>query len=531
MTVASLWQKAETYARQGQWAAALTSYDGVLALDPGHVMAMLRASRMALSLGRYRDARDYAVRALAARPQGDEAVLNLARALRLFNEPALLMDCLAHSRWQERRSAAWLTEVAMLVSTSGENDLAMQLLDLAVQRDARHAPARYFRGVVHMFFGRMDEAEQELEQCIAILPTYAQAHWVLSRLRRQTPERNHLARMKALIPRVPPGSESRVYLAYAVHNEAHDVGEYEESWQALDHACRTKRQLTPHDRPDARRMFEGLMKLCDADFVKAGRTHADEPAPYRPVFVVGMHRSGSTLLEQLLGGHPDVTDGGETYSFASQMRYFADYRSRGVLDAELVRRADKIDYAALGRRFLEHTAHRAQGRAVLTEKLPSNFLHLGFIARALPHARILHMVRDPVDTCFSNLRTMFSDVNTFSYDQRELAEWYGQYRRLMAHWHAAMPGRILDVHYDALVEDPEGVMRGVLDFCGLRWDASATTLDRPGAVATASSPQMRGGIIKGRKAAWAPYADRLGPLLEGLAPWREPQGAPVADPT
>jgi tetratricopeptide (TPR) repeat protein len=148
MNAATLWQRAETYAKQGQWAAALTAYDGVLEHDPNHVMAMLRASRMALSLGRYRDSREYAVRALAARPQGDEAVLNLARALRLFNEPALLMECLAHSRWQERRSAAWLTEVAMLVSTSGENELAMQLLDLAVQRDPRHAPARYFRGVV-----------------------------------------------------------------------------------------------------------------------------------------------------------------------------------------------------------------------------------------------------------------------------------------------------------------------------------------------------------------------------------------------
>src|SRR5262245_6057930 len=251
-------------------------------------MAILRASRMALSLGRYRDARAYAVRALATRPQGDEAVLNLARALRLFNEPALLMECLAHSRWPERKSAAWLTEVAMLVSTSGENALAMQLLDLAVQRDARHAPARYFRGVVHMFFGQMDAAEQELEQCIAILPTYAQAHWVLSRLKKQTREHNHVARMKALIPRVPAGSDSRVYLAYAVRNESHDLGDYEDSWQALDHACRTKRQLTPHDHSDARRMFEGLMKLCDADFVSAGQAHAGEATPYRPVFVVGM---------------------------------------------------------------------------------------------------------------------------------------------------------------------------------------------------------------------------------------------------
>ncbi|HEY0503107.1 MAG TPA: sulfotransferase [Lysobacter sp.] len=522
MSVASLWQKGETYARQGQWAAALTAFEGVLGQDPKHVMALLRASRMALSLGRYRDAREYAVRALAARPQGDDVVLTLARALRMFNEPALLLECVEHSRWRDRTSAQWLTELAMLISTSGENELAMQLLDVAVQRDPKHPPTRYFRGVVHMFFGQMDEAERELEQCIAVLPTYAQAHWVLSRLRKQTDEHNHVERMKALIPRVPAGSDSRVYLAYAMHNELHDLGRYDESWQALEHACRTKRHLTPHDRTDARRMFEGLMTLCDADFVAGDPVADGEDAPYVPVFVVGMHRSGSTLLEQLLGGHPMVTDGGETYSFTTQMRYFADHRNKGVVDAELVKRAAGVDYAGVRRRFFEATAHRAQGRAVLTEKLPSNFLNLGFIARALPQARILHMVRDPLDTCFSNLRTMFSDVNAFSYDQRELAEWYGQYRQLMAHWHRVMPGRVMDVHYDALVADPEAVMRQVLAFCGLPWDAAATTLDRAGAVATASSPQMRGGIIKNRTAAWAPYADKLGPLIEGLAPYRDP---------
>lgn len=514
-SVQRLWRQGEDHARQGQWGAALKAYDGVLEHDPNHAMAMLRASRMALSLGRYRDGRQYAMRALARRPGSEEAVMMLARALRMFNEPGALLECVEHSRWRERRSAQWLTELAMLVSTIGDNALAMQLLDLAIVRDPRHPPTRYFRGVVQMFFGDMGAAERELEACIAATPTFAQAHWVLSRLRKQTADANHVERMKAQLPRVPPGSEGDVYLAFALHNELHDLGNHEESWQALEHGCRVKRRLTPHDRGDAGRMYEGLAALCDARFVEP----VEQPdAPFVPVFIVGMHRSGSTLLEQLLGGHPMVADGGETYSFTTQMRFAADYRNKGVLDAEMVRRAKSADYALVGRRFLESSAWRAKGRPYLTEKLPSNFLNLGFIAKALPQARILHMVRDPVDTCFSNLRTMFSDVNTFSYDQQELAEWFGQYRRLMAHWHAVMPGRVMDVHYDALVADPEAMMRRVLGFCGLPWDAAATSLDnRSGAVATASSPQMRGGIIKGRSAAWAPYETQLQPLIQALA--------------
>ncbi|MDR7097933.1 tetratricopeptide (TPR) repeat protein [Lysobacter niabensis] len=516
-TVPALWNKAETYARQGQWAAALAQYDNVLARDPGHAMAMLRASRMALSLGRYRDGLDYTLRALARRPGSDEAVLTLVRALRMYNEPVALLECLEHSRWRERRSATWLTDLAMMVSTIGANDLAMEMLDLAIIREPNNPQTRYFRGVVRMFFGDMEASERELELCIAKAPGFTQAHWVLSRLRKQTEDANHVERMRALIPKVPRGSDSDSYLAFALHNELHDLGRHADSWQALQQGCRCKRQLTPHDRTDARRMYDGLMALADEQFVQPV---AQSEATFVPVFIVGMHRSGSTLLEQLLGGHPMVADGGETYAFTTQMRYAADYRNKGVADAELVRRAANVDYGLVGRRFHEATAWRAKGKPYLTEKLPSNFLNLGFIAKALPQARILHMVRDPLDTCFSNLRTMFSDVNTFSYDQQELAEWYGQYRQLMAHWHKVMPGRILDVHYDALVEDPEGVMRRVLEFCGLPWDAAATTLEGAGAVATASSPQMRGGIIKNRKAAWSPYEKQLQPLIEGLAPYR-----------
>jgi len=513
-----LWRQGEDYARQQQWSAALKAYEGVLEHDPGHAMAMLRASRMALTLGRYLVAREYAMRALARRPGSDDAVITLARALRMFNEPGALLECVEHSRWRERRSAQWLTELAMMVSTIGANTLAMQMLDVAIARDPHHPPTRYYRGVVQMFFGDMDAAERELESCIARAPTFAQAHWVLSRLRKQTAESNHVDRMLAQIRQVPPGSESEVYLAFALHNELHDLGRYEESWKALEHGCRGKRRLAPHDRGDARKMYEGLASLCDEAFVRP----VQQPSgPFVPVFIVGMHRSGSTLLEQLLGGHPMVADGGETYSFTTQMRFAADYRNKGVLDAELVRRARDVDYGLVGQRFYETSAWRAKGQPYLTEKLPSNFLNLGFIAKALPQARILHMVRDPLDTCFSNLRTMFSDVNTFSYDQRELAEWFGQYRQLMAHWHEVMPERVMDVHYDALVADPEAVMRQVLDFCGLPWDAAAASIDhRESAVATASSPQMRGGIIKGRTAAWAPYEAHLQPLLEGLAKYR-----------
>lgn len=512
------WREAESYAAQGQLNAALNAYVDVLAAEPTHTMALLRASRVALSLGHYRRGHEFVMRALACKPGSEDAILTLARALRTFNEPTALLECVENSRWRERRSAAWLTEIAMLVSTIGANDLSLELLDVALIRDPRHASTRYFRGVVMMFFGKMDEAEQELEAAIKLSPGMAQAHWVLSRLRKQTPESNHVARMRSLAGRIRPGTDNAAYLAFAQHNELHDLQQYEQSWAALSQGCRVKKALAPHDSADARRMFDLLQSYCDTGFL----TNHPEPtdAGFTPIFIVGMHRSGSTLLEQLLAGHPDVSDGGETYSVTTQMRFACDYRCRGVLDAELVERSKQADFGLVRDRYFAASNWRAKGRAFMTEKLPSNFLNTGFIAKALPEARILHMVRNPIDTCFSNLRTLFSDVNTFSYDQIQLVEWFNQYRSLMAHWHRAIPGRILDVHYDELVADPGDVMHRVLEFCGLPWHPSATQLtpSASGAIATASSPQLRSGIIQGRTAAWAPYEELLGPLIRGLAP-------------
>jgi hypothetical protein len=152
----------------------------------------------------------------------------------------------------------------------------------------------------------------------------------------------------------------------------------------------------------------------------------------------------------------------------------------------------------------------------VTEKLPPNLINAGFIAKALPHARILHMVRDPRDTCFSNLRTYFNRTATYSYDQLQLAGYYRQYRELMRHWHAVMPGRILDVDYDELVNHPEASTGKVLAFCGLPFESGTLSIGKSGAVATASSAYVRNGILRNRGAAWKHYADHLRPMLDAL---------------
>ena len=208
---------------------------------------------------------------------------------------------------------------------------------------------------------------------------------------------------------------------------------------------------------------------------------------------------------------------GELYDFTSRMRYATDHHCRGVIDATVVDRAAQVDFADVGAGYLAGMEWRLGDERYFTDKLPSNFLNLGLICEALPQARILHMVRDPMETCFSNLRELFSDANPYSYDQRELADYYRQYERLMAHWRAAYPGRILAVDYTELTRDTEAVLRRVSTFCGLEFEPRMLEIGkRERGVATASAVQVREGVVSRETPKWAPYEAWLKPMIDAL---------------
>ncbi|MDQ3229877.1 MAG: sulfotransferase [Pseudomonadota bacterium] len=238
-----------------------------------------------------------------------------------------------------------------------------------------------------------------------------------------------------------------------------------------------------------------------------------------PIFITGMHRSGTTLLEHLLSGHADINAVGELYDFTASMRYATDHHCKGVIDTTIVERAQNTDFDGVGRAYLAGLEWRMDQRRYFTDKLPSNFLNIGFICRALPDAKILHMTRDAVETCFSNLRELYSDANPYSYDQIELAEFFLQYKRLMRHWHEAYPGRIFDVDYAGLTRDPEKTMRDVAGFCGFPFEPAM--LDVGGntrSVSTASAVQVRNKVSTRKTPKWEPYVDYLRPMIQHLRP-------------
>jgi tetratricopeptide (TPR) repeat protein len=387
------------------------------------------------------------------------------------------------------------------------------LLERARALGVDSAAIHYLIGFSQTQLGDMATAETELENCLKANPDFALAARALSKLKKQTTADNHVERLRASIARTGPGHEDAALLQYALFKELDDIGERDAAWQALDEGMRLRRRQVNHDAAAEQSLFEYLRGVGGQS-----EQDAEETAGPLPIFIVGMPRSGTTLLERILGAHAQVADAGELRDVLTQLRWMCDRAGPPHLDLDLAQRAENIDWSELGGRYLGHTRWRAQGRAFYTDKLPANFMHVGYIARALPRAPILHMVRDPMDTCFSNLKEHFANAYHHSYDQLEMADHYHQYRQLMAHWHARFPGRILDVHYADLVVDPERVARDVLAFCGLPWQDGIVDIDRrSGPVATASATQVREPIHQRFVEQWRRYESQLAPMRERLA--------------
>ena len=514
--VEALRAQAKELVRAKQWAKAADVLRELLQIYPNNPEILTQLSYMESLSGHYRAAKNYALSAgKFASPDAEVFEDQLAR-LRTFNEGEILCRMIERLGPPSGIPIPVLNAAAAQLSYLNLQKHALKLLDESKRADPDFPPTLVSRAQVLTYFGRFEEAEKDVSRALKRAPEIATAHWTLARLRKQSPESNHVAEIRAQLAGSGKSPDDVAALASALHKELDDVGDIDGAWAALEQACHAKRGTVSFRSEDSRKLFDSLISLPIGP-MSASDNAMSSNATKIPIFIVGMHRSGTTLLEQLLDGSPDVRGVGELYDFTSAMRYATDHHCQAVIDQGIVDRAIDVDFSEVGRYYLEGMNWRLGEEPYFTDKLPSNFLNAGFICRALPQARILHMVRDPVETCFSNLRELFSKANPYSYDQSELADYFLQYRRLMAHWHAAYPGRILDVDYAELTRDPEAVMRKVAAFYGIDYiDAMADPRSSTRAVATASAVQVRDRVVRREVPKWAPYARHLEPLIAVL---------------
>jgi tetratricopeptide (TPR) repeat protein len=505
-----LWQRAQNYIAQGQAVAARIALESLLQRDPSHAAAHLQLGALAYTEDRYRDCARHTLDAAASLPSDPDAVCQIALTLLQTGEVVAALRCLEAPAIAQCNSAPTLVRASGARQMLGDHAQALKLLDRAMALGYDNADFRYIRAIQLLFNGDMKGVEKELDACLRMGTTYGRASVTLARLRTQTPENNHVDYIRTQLTRVPKGTEDHAAFEFAQYKELEDLGDYEGAWAALERGNAIMRAKLEPETVREQNVIRTLKQVCSPEFVAMPSANGDDGA--QPIFVIGMPRSGTTVLDRILDNHSQIESAGELGDFARAMRWVADHKTILALDETILARAPALDYSQVGQRYLSQTRWRAHGKRYFVDKLPMNWIQAGFIQRALPNARIVHMVRDSMDVCFSNFRAFFGVGYSYSYDLHSLAAHYRNYREMIDYWHATMPGQILDVSYDDLVDDPEAMTRKILDFCGLDYEAACVDIGRnTKPVATLSSIQVRDKISK-RGGEWLRYERQLAPL-------------------
>jgi tetratricopeptide (TPR) repeat protein len=508
------WARAQRYIAENQIAEAKKTLESIVEHAPHRSDARMLLASVMLSEGTIRNAAEQAVIASKNLPNHAQPVSTVAHALLRIGETNAARDALLRFNASTTRDGPLLMALAHAFQALGDHPKALALMDSAKANGFDTPDVRYFRSLELQFNGRLDDAREELSACLRLGPTYGRASLAFARMRKQTLESNHLDYVLMHLKSVPTGTEDHASFKFAEYKILEDLGRYDEAFAALQVANDIMYARLHHDIDKERRLIDALIEKTPADFLNVAGI---ERTGATPIFIIGLPRSGTTLLDRILDNHSQVMSTGERTEFPRQVRWCVDVRGQEMLDEKLISRIDQIDFPELGRRYLEQTRWRARGRPFYLDKLPPNYLLAGLIHRALPNAPILHMVRDPMDICFSNYKAMFGESFAYSYNIDALVAHYGQYRRLMQHWHDAMPGRIFDVDYNRLVTDPESAITDILDYCGLPHEQGLVDTSRnKTAVDTLSSAQVREPIHARTLGEWRRYASQLESLHDAV---------------
>lgn len=510
--------EAEVWAllERGDTRGAIDACERLNRMYPDFPSGWHTASQMALKLGNASLALDAIRQATRKEPDSSMWLLQEARCQLKLGGVGAARAIAEQLQARDLPTAFENAGLGMLLTELDDRHAAVKCYEAAAAispGDARHY---YNIASLHRTLGDIDAAERNFDEAIALNPADYEAWKLRSELRTWTAERNHVDALDGLLGAEIDDNTGRANVCYALAKELEDLGESKLSFERLQQGAAARRRQMQYEPSRDLETIATIQRAFSAERMQQGALGF---ASVEPIFILGMPRTGTTLLERVLASHTDVYAAGELTNFAIEMMRLVRQQAgnRQVGRDRLVELSATMDFRALGDAYVKSTRPATGHTRCFIDKMPLNYLYVGLIHLALPEARIINVQRDPMDTCYAVFKTLFKDAYPFSYDLEELAHYYVAYYRLMEHWHAAMPGVIHTVRYEDLVADVEAEARSVVDYCGLKWQPECLEFHKSGeASTTASTVQVRRPVYQSSVGRWRDYERQLQPVADIL---------------
>ena len=475
--------------------------------DAWFFKAMSHAGRMDL-----RNAIPSLINALKIAPANTEYLAQYAKLSVMVNNNAhakgAAMDALA----RQPKQALTLDTIGVVLSKIGEYQHAAKALRQAVQKEPENAQFHFNLASAEQFLGNEDIAAKHYQQAIKIKPNFARAYWAHSELKKVSSNSENESKLESLLKVGELSDEDELYVCHALSRVKEKQGKFSEAFELLEQGKFRYRSKLNYSWVVDERLFNAIHQNLDAPLVSEAPVDLGREA----IFIFGMPRSGTTLIERIVSSHDRVESLGELQNFGLAVKRVSNTPGHSVLDRHVLDQAKNIDLAQIGNQYLASLTNRDPKVDFFIDKTPLNFMHVGFIAAALPAAKMVLVRRNPMDTCLSNFRQLFAvsfSYYNYHYDLTDTAQYYRLFNELMNHWLTILSDRIHVLDYEELVKNPETESRKLLEYLGLEWqDKCLSYYENKDAVATASAMQVRQPIYAEAVKRWKKYETHLDPI-------------------
>ncbi|MGB6307650.1 MAG: sulfotransferase [Steroidobacteraceae bacterium] len=482
---------------------------------PSNRAVWLLGSFAALGAGKKETALTLIEQCLATDPDDVQYLLQHAECLMALGRRSDALAAAAKAGASARADVAAFQTIGQFFANARNYPRALENYDKALAAAPHSLPLLAQRSAVHRLLGNFELAARDYETVLAVSPLHPDALKGLVDLAPQSPEHNYIVPLQAALAQAGPESIEACVLHFALAKSQEDMGDFASSWRHLTLANRLERARSHYNRENDRKVIEEIISAFAQVEPKRHDTTGE-----RPIFIVGLPRTGTTLVERIVGSHSQVHSAGELPALSQAIGAAVNSQAQGQSRnwQEFAARLGQVDGESIAREYLALSQPQRGERARFSDKQPTNFFYCALILRAFPQARIVHLRRHPLAACYAIYKTRFDEGFPFAYDLDELGDFYAGYHRLMQHWHRVLPGRILDIAYEDIVTSQEATTRRLLEYLDLPFEQTCLDfhLNPAPLTNTANAVQVRQPLYQSSLQQWLHYSAGLAPLRARL---------------